>query len=66
VELDLVTVYAFSGYSMRVGAAQDLLMRGHDGNGIKRAGGWKSMGVLGRYLEYAEHNVWETEPMVRA
>jgi hypothetical protein len=51
---------------MRVGAAQDLLTRGHDGIAIMRAGGWKSMGVLSRYLEYAEHNVWETKPMVRA
>jgi hypothetical protein len=24
-----------------------------------RAGGWKSVEVLGRYLEAAEHNVWE-------
>ena len=57
---------AFSGHSLRVGAAQDLLTRGHDGIAIMRAGGWKSMGVLSRYLEYAEHNVWETNPMVQA
>jgi hypothetical protein len=25
---------------------------------IMRAGGWKSVGVLARYLEKAEHNVW--------
>jgi len=24
-----------------------------------RAGGWKSINVLGRYLEFAEHNVWD-------
>lgn len=48
----------FSGHSMRVGAAQDLLVRGVDTVGIMRAGGWKSMTVLGRYLELAEHNVW--------
>jgi len=23
-----------------------------------RAGGWKSVNVLARYLERAEHNVW--------
>ena len=50
---------------MRVGAAQDLLTRGHDGIAIMRAGGWKSMGVLSRYLEYAEHIVWETNPIVQ-
>lgn len=49
---------AFSGHSMRVGAAQDLLTMGHDTAAIMRAGGWKSVNVLGRYLEHAEHNVW--------
>ena len=48
----------FSGHSMRVGAAQDLLVRGVDTVGIMRAGGWKSLSVLARYLELAEHNVW--------
>ena len=48
----------FSGHSMRVGAAQDLLCAGHDTAAIMRAGGWKSTDVLARYLEYAEHNVW--------
>jgi integrase/recombinase XerD len=49
---------AFSGHSMRVGAAQDLLTNGFDTVAIMRAGGWKSVGVLARYLELAEHNVW--------
>lgn len=49
----------FSGHSMRVGAAQDLLSSGHDTAAIMRAGGWKSVNVLARYLQYAEHNVWD-------
>jgi site-specific recombinase XerD len=49
---------SFSGHSMRVGAAQDLLCAGHDTAAIMRAGGWKSLPVLSRYLEAAEHNVW--------
>ena len=49
---------AFSGHSMRVGAAQDLLKRGIDTAGIMRAGGWKSVNVLARYLENANHNPW--------
>lgn len=53
------TVNAFSGHSMRVGAAQDLLVMGHDAIAIMRAGGWKSVNVLARYLEHSEHNVWE-------
>jgi integrase/recombinase XerD len=51
-------IAAFSGHSLRVGAAQDLLCAGHDTAAIMRAGGWKSPAVLGRYLEFAEHNVW--------
>jgi site-specific recombinase XerD len=56
--LDGKEVAAFSGHSMRVGAAQDLLKRGFDTAAIMRAGGWKSVNVLARYLEHAEHNVW--------
>ena len=52
-------VAAFSGHSMRVGAAQDLLCAGYDTAAIMRAGGWKSVNILARYLEKAEHNVWE-------
>jgi site-specific recombinase XerD len=51
-------VKSFSGHSMRIGAAQDLLKRGFDTAAIMRAGGWKSVNVLARYLEKAEHNVW--------
>lgn len=55
---DPETARAFSGHSMRVGAAQDLLKRGLDTAGIMRAGGWKSVNVLARYLEHADHNPW--------
>ncbi|MDX5412061.1 MAG: site-specific integrase [Rhodobacterales bacterium] len=58
VGLDQDDIDAFSGHSMRVGAAQDLLVKGFDTVAIMRAGGWKSVGVLARYLEKAEHNVW--------
>ena len=51
-------VEEFSAHSLRVGAAQDLLKRGHDTAAIMRAGGWSSVTVLGRYLAKAEHNVW--------
>lgn len=60
--VDPEAVDAFSGHSLRVGAAQDLLVRGHDAIAIMRAGGWKSINVLSRYLEHAEHNVWEASP----
>jgi integrase/recombinase XerD len=56
--LDDFVVKDFSGHSMRVGAAQDLLQMGHDTAAIMRARGWKSVNILGRYLEAAEHNVW--------
>ena len=48
----------YSGHSLRVGAAQDLLRKGFDTAAIMRAGGWKSVTTLSRYLEKAEHNVW--------
>ena len=56
--LDPSVVGEFSGHSLRVGAAQDLLKMGLDTAAIMRAGGWKSVNVLARYLERAEHNVW--------
>ena len=43
---------------MSGGAAQYLLKRGLDTAGILRAGGWKSVNVLARYLEQADHNPW--------
>ena len=57
--LDPCDAREFSGHSMRVGAAQDLLRRGFDTAAIMRAGGWSSINVLSRYLAHAEHNVWE-------
>lgn len=56
--LGTTQIASFSGHSMRVGAAQDLLTRGFDTAAIMRAGGWKSVNVLARYLEKAEQNVW--------
>jgi site-specific recombinase XerD len=43
-----------SGHSMRVGAAQDLMADGLGILPIMQAGGWKSMNVLGRYVEHVE------------
>jgi site-specific recombinase XerD len=43
-----------SGHSMRVGAAQDLMADGAGLLPIMTAGGWKSMNVIGRYVENAE------------
>lgn len=51
-------VRAFSGHSMRIGAAQDLVSRGSDSVANMRAVGWTSMSVLGRYIAEAEHDVW--------
>lgn len=56
--LGVEEIDAFSGHSLRVGAAQDLLCAGYDTAAIMRAGGWKSLNILSRYLEMAEHNVW--------
>jgi integrase len=43
-----------SGHSMRVGAAQDMMVAGFDALAIMQAGGWRSTNVLLRYVENAE------------
>ena len=48
-----------SGHSLRVGAAQDLLVAGHSLPAIMRAGGWDSTRVVSHYLRLAEHNIWD-------
>ena len=42
-----------SGHSMRIGAAQDMLVAGFDALAIMQAGGWKSANVVLRYIENA-------------
>lgn len=53
-------VTALSGHSMRVGAAQDLMVAGRDLLAIMTAGGWTSINVVGRYVRDAEFNIWTT------
>ena len=48
-----------SGHSLRVGAAQDLLIRGYDLAAIMRAGGWSNPSTVSRYLRFSQHNVWK-------
>lgn len=43
-----------SGHSMRVGAAQDMVVAGADILPIMRSGGWKSMNVVARYVQNVE------------
>ena len=47
------TVRFLSGHSMRVGAAQDMMVAGIDTVGIMQAGGWRNHQVLARYVENA-------------
>jgi site-specific recombinase XerD len=48
-----------SRHSLRVGAAQDLLVKGHDMAAIMRAGGWSEPSTVSRYLRFAHHNIWQ-------
>lgn len=48
-----------SGHSLRVGAAQDLLIRGYDLAAIMRAGGWSNAETVSRYLRFSQHNIWK-------
>ena len=41
---------------MRVGAAQDMIVSGSSILPIIQAGGWRSMNVVGRYVENANLN----------
>ena len=47
-----------SGHSLRVRAAQDLLIRGYDLAAIMRAGGWSDPSTVSRYLRFSQHNIW--------
>ncbi|MCC3244453.1 tyrosine-type recombinase/integrase [Methylocystis sp. WRRC1] len=44
-------VKELSGHSMRVGAAQDMIASGMGALPIMRAGGWRTMNVVARYVE---------------
>ena len=48
------------GHSLRVGAAQDLLIRGYDLAAIVRAGGWSDPSTVSRYLRFSQHNIWKS------
>ena len=49
-----------SGHSLRVGAAQDLLIKGYDLVAIMRAGGWSNAATVSRYLQFSQHNIWQS------
>jgi integrase/recombinase XerD len=52
--LDSAITAELSGHSMRIGAAQDMMVAGFDAIAIMQAGGWKSANVVLRYVENAE------------
>lgn len=58
-EIGLGETCNFTGHALRVGAAQELLKMGRSNADIMRAGGWRSVSGLSRYLAFADHNVWE-------
>jgi integrase len=52
-ELEAEVVSGLSGHSMRIGAAQDMMVAGLDHIAIMQAGGWTSVDVVARYVENA-------------
>lgn len=63
-ELEKEVIRGLSGHSMRVGAAQDMMLAGIDTIGIMQAGGWRTYSVLARYVENTmaqrlHHRRWE-------
>jgi integrase/recombinase XerD len=51
--IDAKVAGELSGHSMRIGAAQDMMVAGFDALAIMQAGGWKSASVVLRYVENA-------------
>jgi integrase/recombinase XerD len=60
--LEAGAVAALSGHSMRIGAAQDLMLQGRDVTQIMLAGGWQSVNVVRGYLREAVIAVWSDPP----
>lgn len=56
--LPLLGTSKVSGHSLRVGAAQQLVLNGRGILEIMRAGGWRSMNVVARYVENLDLDVW--------
>ena len=54
--LDQVVITQLSGHSMRVGAAQDMMASGIGILPVMQAGGWRSMNIVGRYVQEANVN----------
>ena len=52
-DLEKSEAQEISGHSMRVGAAQDMMIAGLDHIAIMQAGGWKTVDVVARYVENA-------------
>jgi site-specific recombinase XerD len=50
-DLPAEVVQSLSGHSMRIGAAQDMLVTGFDQLAIMQAGGWKTSNIVLRYIE---------------
>lgn len=57
-EIGLNEHHKYTGHALRVGAAQELLKLGRSSSDIMRAGGWRSISSVARYLEAAGHNIW--------
>ncbi len=51
--IDTGVTSRLSGHSMRVGAAQDMMVAGFDSVAIMQSGGWKTPHVVLRYVENA-------------
>jgi site-specific recombinase XerD len=57
--MDSECIQAISGHSLRVGGAQQLTLNGHGLPQVMRAGGWRSVTTVARYIENAEMTLWD-------
>jgi hypothetical protein len=52
-KLEAEVISGLSGHSMRIGAAQDMMVAGLDHIAIMQAGGWTNIDIVARYVENA-------------
>ncbi|RYE70771.1 MAG: hypothetical protein EOO81_07355 [Oxalobacteraceae bacterium] len=57
-EMPRETSNGVSGHSLRIGAAQQLTINGNGILQIMRAGGWRSVAVVARYIENVDLDLW--------
>jgi hypothetical protein len=57
--MDEAQIKEITSHSLRIGGAQQLTINGCNLSQIMRAGGWKTVETVSRYIEAAQPALWE-------